>query len=71
MQGKSWVVLAAAVLATALLDSACARLLWHSARVDRTPALFASVTGGATEMAVLGERFGGKPELSWDAARKD
>jgi uncharacterized protein len=35
-------------------------LLARYAAVDRTTAFFASVPGGATEMAVLGERFGGK-----------
>ena len=30
------------------------------ARLDRTTALFASVPGGAAEMAVLGERFGAR-----------
>jgi hypothetical protein len=36
---------------------ACGVFLARAARIDRTTAIFASVPGGAAEMATLGERF--------------
>jgi membrane AbrB-like protein len=59
--GAWWVLLLAAIFSTAL-GYAGGWILWRFAGVDRTTALFASIPGGATEMAVLGERFGGKPD---------
>jgi hypothetical protein len=53
------VLIAAAVLAIGLSYGG-ALLVARSANIDRTTAFFASVPGGAAEMAVLGERFGGK-----------
>ncbi|MBT0961980.1 AbrB family transcriptional regulator [Denitromonas iodatirespirans] len=37
----------------------CARMTWALAPVDRPTAFFASLPGGASEMAVVAERFGG------------
>jgi hypothetical protein len=59
--GQWWVLLLAAAFSTAL-GYAGGWILWRFGGVDRTTALFASIPGGATEMAVLGERFGGKPD---------
>ncbi len=39
---------------------ACARFLSRTTDTDRSTAFFASVPGGATEMAILGERFGAR-----------
>jgi len=55
-----WPLLIAAALLAMLLAWACAWLLAAMSGVDRTTAFFASVPGGATEMAVLGERYGGR-----------
>jgi membrane AbrB-like protein len=58
--GGRWaLLLAAAAFATALSYAGA----WFIARfsdTDRTTAFFASVPGGATEMAILGERFGAR-----------
>jgi membrane AbrB-like protein len=54
-----WLLLLGATFAIALgyiTGVALARL----AHVDRTTGIFASVPGGASEMSVLGERFGGR-----------
>ena len=54
-----WLLVAGALFAIALgyiSGVALARL----AQVDKTTGIFASVPGGASEMAVLGERFGGR-----------
>ena len=54
-----WLLLAGALFAIALgyvSGIALARL----ARFDKTTGIFASVPGGASEMAVLGKRFGGR-----------
>jgi membrane AbrB-like protein len=59
--GQWWILLLAAGFSTAL-GYAGGWILWRFGGVDRTTALFASIPGGATEMAVLGERFGGKPD---------
>ncbi|MEZ5627150.1 MAG: AbrB family transcriptional regulator [Rhodocyclaceae bacterium] len=37
----------------------CALMTWRLARVDRPTAFFAALPGGASEMAVVAERFGG------------
>jgi membrane AbrB-like protein len=55
-----WPVLIAAAMLAIGLAYGGAVLLWRYTGVDRTTAFFASVPGGAAEMAVLGERFGGK-----------
>ena len=54
------------LVAAALFASALAYLgvypISRFTDTDRTTAFFASVPGGATEMAILGERFGAKPD---------
>lgn len=55
-----WPLLLATAILAMLLAWACAWVLAVVAEVDRTTAFFASVPGGATEMAVLGERYGGR-----------
>jgi membrane AbrB-like protein len=55
-----WPLLIAAALLAMLLAWTCAWLLAAVGGVDRVTAFFASVPGGATEMAVLGERYGGR-----------
>jgi len=55
-----WPLLIAAALLAMLLAWACAWLLAALGGVDRVTAFFASVPGGATEMAVLAERYGGR-----------
>ena len=52
-------LLAAAALAT-VLSYGGAWIISRFSDTDRITALFASVPGGATEMAVLGERYGGR-----------
>ncbi len=57
--GLWWLLVAGALFALALgyvSGLALARL----AKVDKTTGIFASVPGGAAEMATLGERFGGR-----------
>lgn len=56
------VLLAAAVLALAI-GALCGWLLALASGIDRSTAFFASVPGGATEMAVLAERFGARVDL--------
>lgn len=55
-----WLLLIAAALLAMLLAWVCAWLLAALGRVDRITAFFASVPGGATEMTMLGERYGGR-----------
>ena len=55
-----WELLAAAAAFATLLACAGAWMISRFSDTDRTTAFFASVPGGATEMAVLGERFGAK-----------
>jgi membrane AbrB-like protein len=55
-----WELLIAAALFATVLAYAGAWFISRFSDTDRTTALFASVPGGATEMAVLGERFGGR-----------
>ena len=51
-------VLMTAAISSILIGALAARFLSRSARVDDATAFFASVPGGAAEMATLGERFG-------------
>ena len=55
-----WYLLAAGAVFSVAVGYASAVALARMARLDRTTALFASVPGGAAEMAVLGERFGAR-----------
>ncbi|HXX83724.1 MAG TPA: AbrB family transcriptional regulator [Casimicrobiaceae bacterium] len=57
--GIAWWLLAGAVFAIAL-GYLCGYLLVLLAGTDRTTAVFASVPGGAAEMAILGERYGAR-----------
>lgn len=57
---STWPVLIAAALLATALGWICALFLSRFTGTDRTTAFFASVPGGATEMAILGERFGAK-----------
>jgi len=54
-----WLLLLGAVFAVAV-GYLCGYLLSILGGTDRTTAVFASVPGGAAEMAVLGERFGAR-----------
>src|SRR4030095_9619445 len=54
-----WALLLAALFALAL-GYFCGYLLARIGGIDRTTAVFASVPGGAAEMAVLGERYGAR-----------
>ena len=54
-----WALLLAALFALAL-GYFCGYILARMAGIDRTTAVFASVPGGAAEMAVLGERYGAR-----------
>ena len=51
-------VLLTAAISSILIGAAAAQFLSRVARVDDATAFFASVPGGAAEMATLGERFG-------------
>ena len=55
-----WPVLLGAALFAIALAWACGQFLSRVTGLDRTSAFFASVPGGAAEMAMLGERFGGR-----------
>lgn len=57
-----WEILLAAALFATALSYLGAWMLVRWTDTDRTTAVFASVPGGAAEMATLGERFGAKPE---------
>lgn len=59
--GNWYFLIAAALLATAL-GWICGLFLARYTGTDMTTAFFASVPGGATEMAILGERFGAKAD---------
>jgi membrane AbrB-like protein len=59
--GRWELLIAAALFATALAYVGSIPIS-RLTDTDRTTAFFASVPGGATEMAILGERFGGKPD---------
>jgi uncharacterized protein len=55
-----WPFLLLAALLAIVIACACAWLLARITRTDGTTAFFASVPGGAAEMAVLAERFGAR-----------
>jgi hypothetical protein len=55
-----WPLLIGAALFAIALAWACGWLLTRLTGVDRTTTFFASVPGGAAEMAVLGERYGAR-----------
>ena len=55
-----WPLLVAAAGFAIVIGYASGLLLARLARIDRTTAIFASVPGGAAEMATLGERFGAR-----------
>jgi uncharacterized protein len=55
-----WYLLAAGAVFSVVVGYASAVALARMAGLDRATALFASVPGGAAEMAVLGERFGAR-----------
>jgi membrane AbrB-like protein len=57
---SSWPLLLVAALFAIALAWACGWFLSRVTDTDRTTAFFASVPGGAAEMAVLGERFGAR-----------
>jgi membrane AbrB-like protein len=57
---SSWPLLLVAALFAIALAWACGWFLSRVTGTDRTTAFFASVPGGAAEMAVLGERFGAR-----------
>jgi len=57
-----WELLIAAALFATVLAYIGAIAISRLTDTDRTTAFFASVPGGATEMAILGERFGAKPD---------
>lgn len=56
----TWPILIAAALLAMLLGWVCGLFLARFGGIDRTTAFFASVPGGAVEMAILAERFGAK-----------
>jgi membrane AbrB-like protein len=60
--GGRWELLIAAAVFATVLSYAGAWFISRFSDTDRTTAFFASVPGGATEMAVLGERFGAKQD---------
>jgi membrane AbrB-like protein len=55
-----WLLLVIAALFAIFLAWGCAWFLSRTTDTDRTTAFFASVPGGAAEMAVLGERYGAR-----------
>lgn len=57
-----WEVIVATAVLAMLLAYCSALVLSRLGAVDRTTALFASVPGGASEMATLGEMFGAKSD---------
>jgi hypothetical protein len=59
---SSWPLLLLAALFSIVLAWACSWFLSRRTDTDRTTAFFASVPGGAAEMAVLGERYGARIE---------
>jgi hypothetical protein len=61
LAGWWWLLAAGALLAIAL-GYATGLLLARLAGIDRTTAIFASVPGGAAEMANLGDRFGARAD---------
>lgn len=57
-----WHLLLVAGVLAILIGVLAGWMLGWIARTDRTTAFFASVPGGATEMTILGERFGARPD---------
>lgn len=57
-----WAVLLTAAFASILIGWIAARFLAATARIDQATAYFASIPGGAAEMAHLGERFNASVE---------
>jgi len=55
-----WPLLAVGAAFAIVLGYVCGLALARLAGIDRTTAIFASVPGGAAEMAVLGHRFGAR-----------
>lgn len=55
-----WPVLVAAAVLALVIGISCGWLLSRLSGIDRATAFFASIPGGATEMAVLAERFGAR-----------
>jgi len=55
-----WHVLLVAAVLALVIGAMCGWLLAKASGTDRTTAFFGSVPGGATEMAVLAERFGAR-----------
>jgi len=55
-----WYLLVAGAVFSVVVGYVAALALVRMSGLDRTTALFASVPGGAAEMAVLGERFGAR-----------
>jgi membrane AbrB-like protein len=58
--GSIWYLLAAGAVFAIGLGYVCGVALSRLAKVDKTTGFFASVPGGASEMSVLAERFGGR-----------
>ena len=56
---EQWLLVVALAGGSLLVGLCCARLTGRIAGCDRPTAFFASLPGGASEMAVLAERFGG------------
>jgi len=56
----AWYVPVAGALSAIVIGYASAAVLARVARIDLTTAVFASVPGGAAEMATLGDRFGAR-----------
>jgi uncharacterized protein len=59
---ERWPLLLISAAFAIALGYACAYVISHLSNTDRTTALFASVPGGAAEMAIMGERFGARAE---------
>lgn len=59
---SNWYLLLLAALVAIALGGVCGWFVAVATGTDRTTAFFASVPGGATEMAVLGERFGARTD---------
>jgi membrane AbrB-like protein len=55
-----WHILVAAAILAIAVGAFCGWMLARLSGIDRPTAFFASIPGGATEMAVLAERFGGR-----------
>jgi membrane AbrB-like protein len=58
----NWAVLLAAAFISIIIGCVAAQFLAATARIDKATAYFASIPGGAAEMAHLGERFNASVE---------